>query len=483
LKRNRVVQAAAIAAAVVVVVPTAAGAAGVGPGLGPSIFTVQQLTTGASGSPRVIMKDDTSALAAFATFDVLPSGLINVCTIPGPTATACTQRTTVTPADGEGYLTLVQPTAGTVLMTNGSANFTELFTSTDGGASFGPGVKISRVVNAQNFLALPDGNLLIVGGGDKSGTNPAGAVNAVVVPRDGSGLDTQGMFIPGNYPRAQRSVAYNGGRYVIMGGGFVSAASTETQISYAVYSGAGDPNALANWATATLPISFNDTPAMAEGPSGVVLIATTSQGQVLVSKLSGTTFGAPQDISGPGTDTGYLPNISQDSTGRIVATWQVNSVGLRESISLDGEHWTAPVTINPDREYETDTATAPAGNGVAITRSGSGGVNGAGSYMVTRLYANLFLSLSPTKKTIKQGGSAKLTAKLVDEHAAGIPGAKITLRAGKQSVATGTTSSAGTVSFTVKPKHGTTYTAAYAGTAVNSSYRSQATKVTVKKGK
>jgi hypothetical protein len=429
------------------------------------------------------MKDDTSALAAFATFDVLPSGLINVCTLPGPTAVACAQKTTVTPADGEGYLTLAQPTPGTVLLTNGSANVTELFTSTDGGASFGPGVRISRIVNAQTFLALPDGNLLIVGQGDKSGTNPANAVNAVVVPRDGSGLDTPGIFIPGDYPRGQRNVAYNDGRYVILGGGFVSAASTQTQITYAVYSGAGDPNAIANWTQGTLPISFNDTPSTAGGPSGVVAIATTSDGRVLVSKLAGTAFGTPKDISGPGTDTAYLPNISQDATGRIIATWQVNGIGLRESISLDGEHWTTPITLNRDREYETDTATAPAGNGIAITRSGSGGVAGAGSYLVTRLYANLFLSLSPTHKTIKLGASAKLTAKLVNEHNAGIPAAKVTLRVGKKTIATGTTGSGGTVSFTVKPKHSTTYTAGYAGTAVNSSYASQATKVTVKTAK
>lgn len=263
--------------------------------------------------------------------------MINVCTIPGPTAAGCAGKTAVTPADGEGYVALAQPTPGNVLLTNGSANFTELFTSADGGASY---------VNTQNLVALPDGK-------------PAAR--------------RQGQHEPGQ--RGRRPARRERGQ--------------DDRLQH--------PR---------------------------VLIATTSQGQVLVAKLDGTTFGTPKDISGPGTDTGYLPNITQDATGRITATWQ-------------------------------------------------------GSYVATRIYANLFLSLSPTQKTIKQGASAKLTAKLVDEHNAGIPGAKITLRAGKKTVATATTSSAGTVSFTVKPKQGTTDT----GTAVNSSYVSQITEVKVKKAK
>jgi hypothetical protein len=364
-----------------------------------------------------------------------------------------------------------------VLLTNATANDTELFTSGDAGATFSAPVRISTYANAQNFAALPDGTLLLVG---KGNTDPVNAVHAVVVPRDGSGVATTGFSIPGDIPSAQNGVAVNGGHYVIMGGGFVSAGSTQSAIHYAVYSGTGDPNQLGNWTQSTLPISFNDPPALADGPSGTVLIATTSSGQVLVSRLSGTAFGTPKDIGGPGSDTGYLPNITQDATGRITATWQVNGVGLRESISLDGVNWTTPITLNDDRQYETDTATAASGNGLAITRTSGGGV---GAYVATRIYANLFLSLSPTHKTIKKGTSAKLTAKLVNEHDAGIPGAKITLRAGKSTVATATTSSAGTVAFTVKPKKGTTYTAAYAGTAVNSSYVSQTTKVTVKKGK
>jgi hypothetical protein len=116
--------------------------------------------------------------------------VINVCTIPGPTAAGCAGKTAVTPADGEGYVAFAQPTPGNVLLTNGSANFTELFTSADGGASFGPGVRISNYVNTQNLVALPDGNLLLVG---KGNTNP---VNAVVVPRDGSGVKTTGFNIP-----------------------------------------------------------------------------------------------------------------------------------------------------------------------------------------------------------------------------------------------------------------------------------------------
>jgi hypothetical protein len=73
LKRYRAVQGALLTTtAIALATPATAGAQGLGAGLGPAVFTVQQLINGASGDPRVIMKDDSSALVAFATFDAIP---------------------------------------------------------------------------------------------------------------------------------------------------------------------------------------------------------------------------------------------------------------------------------------------------------------------------------------------------------------------------------------------------------------------------
>jgi hypothetical protein len=421
-----------------------------------------------------MMLDDQTALVAFDTFAGTPSGQIRVCRVgPVPAAACAAPGPILTPGfSGASDLTIRAGVApGTIYLTNGTANETELYTSTDGGTTFTGPVRISTFANAQNFITLPDGMLLLVGQGN---VDPVQETHVVVVNPDGSSLATPGFRIPGNYPSAERGVAFNGGRYVVMGGSFVSAASTDTVVSYAVYSGTGDPNSQASWSVGTLAMNFDDPPNIADGKVGVVLVGTVG-GKVQASVLSGTTFGAPATIADPAGNA-YLPNVTADPSGRNTATWQVNSVGLRMSQSVDGVHWTAPITINPDRQFQTDTARSAAGNGLAVTRAN-------GAYIATRLYGQVSLSLKASPAKIKKGKQSKLTATLHDENGAGIAGQKITFKAGKSTVASGTTNGAGQATLKVKPSKSTSYMATFAGTPVLGSYTSTAAKVSVTKKK
>jgi len=444
---------------------TASG--GIGPGLGTPTFTLETLTSGATSDPRVVMQTDTTALTSFVDYATRPAGIFHVCQVPLD-ATSCARTTAVTPTDDAGDMSLVF-SGPQLLLANGTANFTEIFTSGDGGATFGPAVRVSRYANAENVLPLPDGRLLLVGRGNDSRAND---LHAVVVPPDGSGVDTAGFSLPNtDYPGAQRGVADNGGRYVVLGGGFVSVGSTRTQIAYAVYDGSGDPNAISSWTQSTLPLQFNDAPNIAGGPSGVVLVAVDADGAVVASKLEGTTFPAPTRIGDP-AGKAYLPNVTQDATGRITATWQVNGVGLRESHSRDGVRWSAPRTLTSDREFDTDIATGPAGNGLAVTRAG-------GRYQATRIYAAVSLSLKASPAKVEKGKATTLTAKLTGETGAPLAGRPIALRAGGKTLATKTTNAAGEVTLTTKPSKTTRYRARFAGTDVLASYTSAAAKVTV----
>lgn len=468
MKYSRGLKAAVVGAIAAGALTPANASAGIGPGLGTPTFTLEPLTSGATSDPRVVMQDATTALTSFVNYSTLASGIFHVCQVPID-ASSCARTTPVTPTDDAGDMSLVYQGTN-LLLGNGTANYTELFTSADNGASFGPAVRISNYSNAENILPLPDGNLLLVGRGNDSNSN---AMHVVVVPPNGTGLNTQGFTLGGGYPGANRGVAYNNGRYVVMSGGFVSTGSNDTQISYAVYSGSGDPNSLANWTTATLPTQFGDPPNIAGGPAGVVLVTTDQTGSVVASKLEGTTFGSPSRI-GDKAGKAYLPNVTQDATGRITATWQVNGVGLRESHSFDGVTWSAPRTLTSDREFQTDTATGPAGNGLAVTRGGS-------RYIATRIYAGVTLTLKASPAKVKKGTSTTLTAKLTGETGAPLGSMPIQFRAGSKTVATESTNASGEAKIKLEPSKTKKYSARFAGTTQIASYKSSSVKVTVKK--
>jgi hypothetical protein len=468
----RAITGATLTVAAVAGAAGTAQAAGIGAGTGPTTFHLEDLVSGASGNPRVMMLDEQNALVALDTFAGSPSGQIRVCKVgPVPAAACAAPGPIMTPGfSGASGLTIkAGVTPNTIYVTNGTANETELYTSTDGGTTFSGPVRVSTFANAENFLTLPDGRLLLVGQGN---VDPVQAVHAVVVNPDGSSLTTPGVMVPGNYPGSQRGVAYNGGHYVIAGGGFVSTGSTDTQINYAVYSGSGDPNSQANWTTGTLAMNFSDAPNIADGKAGVVLVATVD-GKVQVSKLTGTTFGAPTTIADK-AGTAYLPNVTADPSGRYTATWQVNNVGLRMSQSTDGVHWTAPITINSDREFDTDTALASAGNGLAVTRA-------SGAYIATRIYGRVDLTLKASPTKVKKGKKTTLTATLHDGGGSGIAGQKITFKAGSKTVGSATTNGSGQATLKVKPSKSTSYTASFAGSGVLASYTTSGVKVKVAK--
>lgn len=466
--RRTALAATLISAAATTSAVAAPTPAGPGPGTASakSIFTLEPLLTGANTNPRVLLGADGTALAAFGAFPT-PKGVIHVCRVPRA-VTACTATAVVTPVDGPASISIVD-TLDKPLLVNGTANYTETFSSADGGAGFGPAMRISRYTDAENVLPLPDGRLMLVGRGNDDDAN---AMHVVTVPRDGSGIDTPGFRFAGAY--SNRSVAFNGGRPVVVSASFKSAGTTDTELHSAIYNGAGDVNSAANWTMATLPLNVTDEPAVASGPSGTVLVAPVG-GKVIASKLSGTTWGAPTAI-GDAAGGVYLPNVTQDSTGRLTATWQVNNVGLRMSQSFDGATWSAPITINAHRYFQTDTATAADGGGLAVTRGGD-------RYEATRIYRTVALTLKADKKKITKGTAVKLTATLTDDRAQPIAGASITFLKGTASAKTVTTNAAGVATYKPKPATTATFRARYAGTAVNGSYVSKAVTVKVVKKK
>lgn len=209
---RRVTGAAVAATAVVGIAASSAHGAGIGPGTGPSTFTLETLVSGASSDPRVMMLDQQNALVAFNTYATLASGQIRVCKVgPVPAGACAAPGPILTPGTSGAADLAIHPSgaANGVYLTNGTANFTELFTSTDGGGTFSGPVQISKYSNAEDFVVLPDGNLLLVGRGNDSQSND---LHVAVVSPSGASLGTPGFFLPAtDIPSAQRGVAYNGG--------------------------------------------------------------------------------------------------------------------------------------------------------------------------------------------------------------------------------------------------------------------------------
>jgi Bacterial Ig-like domain (group 3) len=466
LKRLRGVGPAAATAVVAGVLALPAAGAGIGPGTGTSSFTLEKLASGADSDPRVAMAGDRAALAVFVNF-ASAHGVFHVCRVPLDQA-RCTRTTVVKPTDDAGAMSLVR-SGSRLLLGNGTANYTELFASTNNGAAFGSAVRISNYVDAENILPLPGGSLLLVGRGNDADAN---AMHVAVVSPDGKDVNTHGFVLEGaTFGSGNRGVALNGGRYVVLTGGFVSAAGHRTRIEYAVYSGSGDPNSLSNWSKGSVAGDFLDPPNIAGGPAGVVLV-TLNGGKVMASKLAGKTFGALKPI-GDAAGKAYLPNVTQDATGRVTATWQVNGVGLRESHSFDGVRWSAPRTLTDDREFDTDTATGPAGNGLAVTRAGGG-------YLATRIYAAVGLTLKASPKRVAKGKSITLTAKLTSDRGKPFAGGAIRFRAGSKTVATQSTDKSGGAKVELEPAGTTRYQAAFAGNGQTASYTTAPVTVSVK---
>lgn len=352
--RRRRAAAVVAALAALLVAPPAAGAITLGPGELPG------LAVDASGTAYIAWDGPASSLQ----FCRLPRG-----------ATACDSRHAISAAGSSIRRPFVAVSGTRVVVVqfrhpiqNGEpAAGVFAFTSTDGGAAFGAGVRVGVV----------DFTDTVVGPGDTmSGvTHASPQVGAFQnVPLDGTANNpaVSAQLWGGDHP-------YHGTVGLIDAATPLAIYATgagDAQVRR--YGGSGDLNDAANW-TPAADIGTVNYPHLASGPTGLFLFTTTDN--TLVSrKWNGTTFGPGVAISAG--VTAPTMHAFQDASARLhVVFMRGGPLGrhLIHAVSDDGTTWrsgTVVATANPvDSFGDTRVATAPDHIGV-VAWTGAAAIGG-----------------------------------------------------------------------------------------------------------
>lgn len=204
-----------------------------------------------------------------------------------------------------------------------------VWTSTDGGITFGPATQVAQTfaykgnTDPSDVLAAPLGGFYV------SAHNPG--LSLISVPASGTGPATSADLTPpggltnvgdstlglaGGGPTGNPVVAFdlaNGGQ--------------PRTINFRSYSGAGDPNDAANWAPSA-QVTTGIQPSLAGGPSGLFMASedTDAAGhytQIHVRRYTaGSGFGAPVTTLQTDTSDDNGGRIFQTPGGRVLVAWQ-----------------------------------------------------------------------------------------------------------------------------------------------------------------
>jgi hypothetical protein len=204
-----------------------------------------------------------------------------------------------------------------------------VWTSTDGGVTFGPATQVAQTyaykgnTNPTDVLAAPTGGFYV------SAHNPG--LSFISVPASGAGPTFSADLTP-----AGGLTNVSGSTLGLAGGGttgtpveafsMLNGAQPQT-INFRSQSGTGDPNDAASWAAAS-QVTSGILPSLAGGPSGLFLASedTDAAGhytQVHVRRYTpGSGFGAPVATLQSDTSFDNSGRIFQAPGGRVLVAWQ-----------------------------------------------------------------------------------------------------------------------------------------------------------------
>jgi hypothetical protein len=308
----------------------------------PTARAAGSFPVGTGNKPQIAVD---SAGTAYVVWNHATSGLassVQLCKVPRG-ATACAASVELT-ADQQSFSPpyVFLPAPGTVEVISTRCcyvgpNQTLLWTSTDGGASFGQ----PRLIGSLD----PSGDAILGPGNAISAVTDTvtGSTSYQRAPADGSAAATSNATLTGD--EYGGTVGLFNGNPVVAFWDFSS--SQPNHVDFAAYKGSGDPNDTANWTPSTA-VGPGSSTRIASGPSGLFLMYQDGQpGQehYYVRKYTGSGFGAPVDISGQ--ETGYVNDFFEDPSGRLHAVWRNNPGAVRYTTSTDGTTW-APVQTQDD---------------------------------------------------------------------------------------------------------------------------------------
>jgi hypothetical protein len=253
-----------------------------------------------------------------------------------------------------------------------------LYSSSDGGSTFGP----AAVIGTNS----PAGGAILGPGPAAVSTISNGGTNSTTGQLEGNEFQTEPLngFTSAEAPvgaggPGQPTSEYNGTVGLINNQTPIVAGSTLGEVFVRVgTSGASNYDSLAGWGP---PVSLGQgtEPVLASGPRGAYLMERTSAGghaAFVVRRFEGGAFGAPVAISEP--DPGPAHYLYEDPTGALDAVWTSRN-GVEYRYSTDGVHWSPMQLLVPAREdeavYNLRLGACAPGDGFAVwDHNGGGGV-------------------------------------------------------------------------------------------------------------
>jgi hypothetical protein len=197
-----------------------------------------------------------------------------------------------------------------------------VWTSTDGGATFGPAVQVAE---SGAYLGSNATDVLQTGSSFAISSHNPG-VNFTAVPAAGAGPAHGADLTP---PGGSTNIT--GSALGLVAGNpvevFSRANGAQPQtIHLTSFSGSGDPNAAANW-SAPAQVSSGTLPSLAGGPSGLFLASQDAAGSIYgpvhVRKLgAGGTFGPPVTVQSDTTGDNAGRIFQTPASGQLLVAWQ-----------------------------------------------------------------------------------------------------------------------------------------------------------------
>jgi hypothetical protein len=309
-----------------------------------------------------------------------------------------------------------------------------LYTSTDGGATFGAPVRVGSVGvdgSSPPISAALIGNQIVFSAGGPGGA----AVESIPVTASGPPSSTATAVSKASASSAVGS--YKGG--ALIGSNFLGSDYT----TYVAYAPAGDNfNSSASYHVAG---KFPHEQLIAMSDSALLTVQTTGKQDLLLRLFNGTSFGTAHIVPGTGGGGPEWFTLDQDPSGTVhvfSSRAAVKTYELLEVSTATGSHWTKPVDLG--------SGTASDGFAAGLDSNGTGLVLGTTPPWGHPVLASQSVSFHLTAPTIKKGKTTTGTGK----GSPAASGRTVELQQEKKglwyTVATTTEGASGSFSFTIK---------------------------------
>jgi hypothetical protein len=329
-------------------------------------------TIGTGAHPDLAMDAGGVAHVVWRERDAGGNYVSHYCQIP-PGATACANAQTLGgPNPGLDDPLVVLGDAVYVLVPHYVADTVDVFTSTNGGASFTGPVTLSEA-SPSNKLVGTDYEDAVFGPGQSISLatwNPGQYFLNFPVPAAAGRVSAANFSTSFVY---NFSVALNGATPITTAWSITSGAPTQ----FAFWTPSGpNLNDAASWSGPTAVAQGEDV-ALAGGPNGVFAMSTGNGTQSFpsnweVRRFTGSGFGAPALVAtGETSGCGSCNDLYQDSKGGLYAAWRGAGSTVKLATSADGgSTFTGPYEIvaepNPVTIANLHVAAVPGGAGLVV---------------------------------------------------------------------------------------------------------------------